>query len=130
MAETDGFVAWFYPQTIQVSAPPYQLSRDHAFTDLPGKSSDLVEKQGTQIGFGRQSMKSATCNVVGACLDETAKISRGKAAGQCPKGSDASAHEVVGTERRKQVGVGGRKLGLYAADITALPEALGRQGHV
>jgi len=69
-------------------------------------------------------------DIVGACLDQAAQVGRGKPAGQRAQGGDAGAHEVVRPERGKQVGLRGRKLGLHAADIAALPETLRRQGHI
>jgi hypothetical protein len=83
-----------------------------------------------QVGLAGQPVKTPPRDIVGARLHQAAQIGRGKPAGQRAQRGDAGAHEVVRPERRKQVGLRGRKLGLHAADIAPLPETLRRQGHV
>ena len=79
-AETDGFVAWPYPQSVQFSAPPYQLGRNHVIADLPGKRAELVPPVIGEM----DAVKAPPRDIVGTCLDEIAKIGRGKSAGQRP----------------------------------------------
>jgi hypothetical protein len=75
-------------------------------------------------------VKAPSRDIVGARLNQPAKIGRGESAGQRTQGGDAGAHKVVRSERGEQVGLRRGQLRLHAADIAALPETQWGQGHV